>query len=500
MRHTRAARLGGLLGLLAGLGCDGSAAPETDMRTAREPRSTDPELLERWQSAPIFHSGRRLRARSLTGGGDAATFTGFRDSELNVPCGFALADDGEYRCLPEVADGRVRYRDAQCTEPVYEPYWKPQGDECSHATGAFVTDYAGPDQACGEAFRRRVYRVGSALPAGGLYDFGDVGCEPVSVADCPYEVAPVPAEEFERGEFRAEPSDHGIGIEWLEYDDGARVIGRLRDSARDASCGPMPSLFDDRCVPSDQAHAFGDIFSNEGCTGSMVALDFSREPCTDSSVVIVWNANECSVYQPRAFELGSVLSHAFVSTTAGCESYAAPLDQPFYAIGKALTAPELPPLRHARIGRARLVVRYYASLDGQPLLFETEPFYDTKLATPCHPEPFADGTRRCVPAWKQIGDVNQRGPFVDAECTERVVPMLRSTNGCGEDPELVRVHSDEPDLSLEDVYTIGESVSAGTELYYHAGGKCRELTPDPSNKYHRFGKRLDLAVLREVVD
>jgi hypothetical protein len=503
MRHARAARLTGLLSLLGGLACDGQEPVELDGRAAEAPKvAQDPALAESWRASPIFRSGSRLRARIATGGGEAVAFGGFHDSELHVPCGFALAEDGEYRCLPEVADGRIRFLDAECTQPVYDPFGSAEGDGCTTSVGGLVTDWAGPDLTCNEAYRRRVYRVGEALEPAMAYDLGTSGCQPQSVMSCPHQVAPLPAAMFLRGQFEAEPVDHDIAIDWLEYDDGARVIGRLTDSVRQANCGPMPTLFADRCVPTDQAHVFGDIFSSEGCTGSFVALDFSREPCTSSSVVIAWEMDECEDYSLQAFQLGDALTSAFVATKAGCEKHASAPDQGFYAVGAPLSARELPPLRHALAGSARLAVRYYASADGKPLLYDDESFQDKQLDRPCHPEPFADGTQRCVPEWKQIGDVGQAGPFADADCTQRVVPLLAGTSICGgRDPEFVRVHAAVPDLRLTDVFEIGARLPADSmTLFYLDGKTCRSLSPDPFSAYHWVGKRLDLAVVKQTVE
>jgi hypothetical protein len=506
MRHARAARLAGLLGLLGGLACDGQDSAEHDMRAAETPEARpreaqDAELADRWRETPIFRSGSRLRARIATGGGGASAFGGFFDSELHVPCGFALADDGEYRCLPEVADGRIRFLDAECTQPIYEPFDVAQGGGCSSSVGTFITDWAGPDLTCSEAYRRRVMRVGKTLAPVMAYGLGSAGCTRQTVMPCPHEVESLPAEMFMRGRFEVEPADHGITIDWLEYDDGARVIGRLRDSERETNCGPMPAVFADRCIPTDQAHVFGDIFSSEGCTGASVALDFSREPCTTSAVVIAWEMDECQDYSPKAFELGSVLSNAFVSTKGGCEKHVSTPDQWFYAVGEPLAARELPPLRSARVGTARLGVRYYATADGRPLLYDDEPFYDTELDRPCHPEPFADGTQRCVPQWKQIGDIGQAGPFADAACTQRVVPMEVSDTGCRRAPEFVRVHSALPDLRLRDLYEVDAHLSDDDmTLFYLDGKACKPFPAEAGYDYYLAGKRLELAEIKQSIE
>jgi hypothetical protein len=67
------------------------------------------------------HSGSRIKMNMLTTPDGARSFTGWRDTQLDLDCNFQLAGDGVMRCLPttELFDNGVGYfGDAACSIPV----------------------------------------------------------------------------------------------------------------------------------------------------------------------------------------------------------------------------------------------------------------------------------------------------------------------------------------------------------------------------------------------
>lgn len=70
---------------------------------------------------PWGHSGPRIRARVLDGGGDPI-FYGWHDSALATDCQPALASDGVERCMPFRDLAGTIFSDAGCTQPLAVVY------------------------------------------------------------------------------------------------------------------------------------------------------------------------------------------------------------------------------------------------------------------------------------------------------------------------------------------------------------------------------------------
>lgn len=82
------------------------------------------------ESALLFTSGTRLRARFLDGGGAARMFEGWFDTELGIDCTSTPVAGEPNRCLPPLLEGRV-FLDAACALPavesaVFEPGGAPK--------------------------------------------------------------------------------------------------------------------------------------------------------------------------------------------------------------------------------------------------------------------------------------------------------------------------------------------------------------------------------------
>lgn len=126
--------------------------------------------------------------------GDLRVQTGdWRDSELDVPCTFALAEDGVRRCLPishqaPPAIMLTRYTDASCQIPMELGVAEDEAF-CGAAAPRFIRH-----RVAVEPTRYRIHEVGAAY-TGAIYERTDSGCQPSTGSF--YQVGPIiPAEEF----------------------------------------------------------------------------------------------------------------------------------------------------------------------------------------------------------------------------------------------------------------------------------------------------------------
>ncbi|NUP13336.1 MAG: hypothetical protein HOW73_45440 [Polyangiaceae bacterium] len=135
-----------------------------------------------------YENGTRLRARVMHASDGAAQFMGWRDSELDVDCGFTVAADGESRCLPAVffsTTGIGIYADAGCTVRAYQTV-----PSCS---GAVVPKFVVGSGSCDG--KHEAFRVGAAAKA--LYSGEPGNCDPIATPpDGYYETTLEPAASF----------------------------------------------------------------------------------------------------------------------------------------------------------------------------------------------------------------------------------------------------------------------------------------------------------------
>ncbi len=117
-----------------------------------------------------YVEGSRLKAKNIVYADGASQFAGWHDTELDLDCGFGLADDGENRCLPNgpaTYEGTTlaRFSDAGCTQLVVtgggscapKPTHATQYDSCNQKRKVFslgagvATVYAGEPSSCNPA-------------------------------------------------------------------------------------------------------------------------------------------------------------------------------------------------------------------------------------------------------------------------------------------------------------------------------------------------------------
>ncbi len=104
--------------------------------------------------------GSRLKERRYVGEDGSEEFAGFYDSMRKEDCGFSVATDGKYRCMPTRAMGLSIFADAQCSVPVGYVSDPPCG---GFPVGWYFIKYDTSDPC---QYKSIVYSVGAELPAG----------------------------------------------------------------------------------------------------------------------------------------------------------------------------------------------------------------------------------------------------------------------------------------------------------------------------------------------
>jgi hypothetical protein len=490
--------------------CEGAAVPAYDAS-----RATSEPALALWRDRPaqdddhgkqapqpIYSAGSRLQVRVRDGGGEALQPIGLQDSQLGVVCRFALAEDGERRCLPLDAPGGVYFADAECSRRIYAD---PRASAGACAPVAFTYSARASSPSCDEEPLLRVYRTGDAAPDGMIYASTPAGCLPLTAAGCRRELVPEPATSFVRGTYREQTVDGALDAVWIDYDDGARVLDHLRDRARDAECRPEPELAGARCLPVEQAQAYEPQFADAACSGGRVAVDYSRvRPCMRARVAVTSALSECGSYERRLYELGEQLPTLYVGDQGACVERPPQAGEIDYRIGAPLALGSLPLLgqRTANNAAERLALRSYFGDGDQQLL--AAGFFDRALGRDCEAERFRDGILRCVPR-NSDGSAPLRagtdGPYADPDCTTLLLALPARPEACDAGSDMVRVLAT-PASALDSVRRLGVRVDAPATVYARENtrGTCIALRSHADVAYYTLDETVDLAPISERVE
>ncbi len=453
-------------------------------------------------------SGTRIKVRSWKAG-NVALLDELYDSELDVPCGFLRAADGQRRCLPwpvPYEDSvRVVFTDADCEKPIaYTNY-----ADCN--TPARYARDDSPNDAC-QGVGPNVYRLGTEIaPPAATYTRVDGACIVTRLTDAlqfhaverinPSELVSAKVEVVERNE--------KLGVEMLVGSDGSRVPLGLHDMKIGRSCVPIAlgPLGHERLYCLGQlafsVYAFSDAACSEpvaevhGACGSEPRVVLARREVQGPDPL-----EQCSEFWP--YEVGEQisLSSIHLGSTDSCQKADVLDETAYFSLGESIPTGELIELEYAHGGNGRLALEHYesegTSLTSRGLL------WDQELGQQCWLIPVSKETAYCVPGIKEVDTYDTM--FADASCERRVVSVRSS---CGSHPDPIRyiVERVYEQCSLAGVKAMYVASRLESDSYFEADGdgNCVETPIDPSHEYYVAGADISPAdtfgaLTREIDD
>lgn len=320
-------------------------------------------------------SGTRLRPRFVVGDG-LRLFRGWEDAQRGEMCRFAVAADGELRCLPGVP-GLSAFADDRCSTPAIVVSYD---DACAPPTHAWVRTACDP--------RTHLHAVGAAL-ASAFFKAPDGSCLAGSLPlgsvalSAGAEVDPAAFVSARREEG---PASRGLAVTRLVAADGAAGERQLRDPAGSLDCWASAVLGDVRCLPMAPLVAGPPVFGDDACTQPAAYLG-----CHDASHVLLRRADAVELWS-----LGAP-SPAFELAAGSCSAFD-PDPRSARLLGARRAASEFVAGSHLAAGnRLKLDAARFDAI--APLITSQGLPSDVELQdATCLPQAASDGTLRCLPA------------------------------------------------------------------------------------------------------
>lgn len=353
-------------------------------------------------------SGARLRAITYEPASGEPFFGGWYDTELEQTCSFRRNADGRLRCEPhtELTLG-IRYLDAGCTEPVYEPY----APACA-ASYVLPRDLALGTSTCGAPEDRTLHRVGERLEVTQVFQrTSDGGCEARDAMPVVHRLTPV-----DPSIFVAADDVQGMGA-WLARDrlvaeDGTTQPLGLRDTRRGESCAVTDLEFQGTSfsrAPCMPLYPGASIFTGGASCDATWAMPAGCEAPLE--VVAQQTEGECGTITSIEVFRGTPVPESELTLGPECA-----LGFPVTGAVSLEPADDAVPWLTREVRGPGRVQRMVWALDD---LEAVSAPYDAELETTCRPATTADGELRCVP---RIASGPGRDPlFVDDACTQRGV-------------------------------------------------------------------------------
>jgi len=368
--------------------------------------------------------GDRLVARTLSYAGGSAIQIDWYDQELETPCEFREAADGQLRCLPRARSARLGYPSADCEEGSLLIELYPLFDEPS-ANFAVRVD----SQACPST--QRVFRIGAKQGGPIYFIHSDGACrEGGSWEELEFHLA----EEVAPEEMVA--ADHvPVGEGRLQrYVDAARdgaqqSTSQFHDIELDDSCSfAMASDGSERCLPdriqvspfTPDATCVRRAVQTRPCRQSNFAWQADESTCGDTRRAYRLG-DEAAIELPLYYEVGGICRAAdneqqwpdLVGRWVGAEL------EPSGLVGADLE------LR----GAGRVRDRWAVLADGTSVFRD---WWDSELESTCSGLRLQDGTTVCMP--ERMPWVDAESYFTDFECTKATSVVVR--NDCTTDVSL----------------------------------------------------------------
>jgi hypothetical protein len=368
--------------------------------------------------------GDRLVARTLSYPGGSAIQIDWYDQELDTPCEFGVAADGQLRCLPRARSARVGYPSADCEEGTLLIELYPLLDEPS-ANFAVRFD----SQACPAT--QRVFRIG-AEQGGPIYFIASDGVcrEGGSWEELEFHLA----EEVAPEEMVA--ADHvPVGEGRLQ-----RYVDVARDGAQQRTSQFHDIELDDRCsfaMASDRSErCLPDRTQVSPFTpdATCVRQAVQTRPCHQSN--FAWQADESTCGDTRrAYQLGDeAASELLLYYEVGGVCRLADPEQQWPDIvvrwvGAALEPSDLVGADLEMRGAGRVRDRWAVLADGTSVFRD---WWDSELESTCSGLRLQDGTIVCKP--ERMPWVDSNSYFSDSACANATSVVVR--NDCTTDVSL----------------------------------------------------------------
>ncbi len=480
MRHGSALAIvlfGSLFALASCSSDSGDASPSGDDDTTTDDTGDGGSQ----EPLPEYKSGTRLRANLVGGQGDAKLFTGWYDKTLKANCAFALAEDGQQRCLPSGAELGSTYSDSACTlrAVVVTPTCK-------------VPAFAVGEGTCEQG--PVVLRVGSKLTTTLLYvkqKSGSCASLPANGQDVYEAVAPVAAGDMVSAEESTGTSKDGLAVLSRIAEDGAVETISAVDTEHAGLCDAKTGN-SGRCLPSQTAFE-QTFFKDAGCKTSAAIYSSSTTSCgrTPSAVLRPsGSASTCGDTAPSYAAVGAKVSGTVYQNQGVCEA-STETSASFYEVGQAMALTDFPALKNQETGSSRIQVRSATSSSGMHIL--DRGLFDQDRSEECAPAPASDGATRCLPLSSSRNDVRY---FSDAKCTK---PIAFVGSECTP-PSSVRLVTNLATACGEynvRVFQVGEKTSP-TTIYQSNGGSC-DATPAPSGTdLYRADEEIPASAFAEI--
>jgi len=397
-------------------------------------------------------SGSRLHRRALATPDGATSEVGLWDSELEVPCTFERAGDGEQRCMPKLP-GEMMFSDPECTQPVIASYWS-----CEETDFRYARDYLGESD-CEwtiETFEAIEGEVPAQIPVFSDWT-GECAAQGSRLA---VPAQPMADDALIRATFIEQPRAAGMSMRILLADDGAVWPDEVLDEGRAERC--KPDAQSGRCIPASSA-GFGhwSTLLDAACEQRVVAVD----ACDGSAL-----RGRESVCDPWSlYEYGDEVDAAGVSLLGEdgvCEA-AEGATGTHVTVGPLIPVETFPAVETVTVGEGRLREQRLVDAAGDSLATSTwgRTLYDTELGERCAPRWTADGVIRCLPPAASLSSLPL---FADDDCTQRVV---RGYSAECEVPATILSYAvqDEGCSGASSIYELGEALDT-EEVYWELGG------------------------------
>ncbi|MBV8756083.1 MAG: hypothetical protein JO257_02335 [Deltaproteobacteria bacterium] len=326
---------------------------------------------------PWWHSGPRLRARLLVGGGDPI-FYGWHDTALASDCQPTLASDGVERCMPFRARVGPYFADAACTQSLAIVYKGTCGSD-SYAfddSAGSVTEYPIAGLFAGTVYQNVGGCTIASLPINTEAHIIGAAAQPTQFLASTYHRQQV-------GSFLHSFNDYADGA---TIDIGSLVLGNTSCAPQLTQLGPAP------CTAGARRATLG--YSDAMCTKPV--LIWARTPYDPPT------ASELVVYPPQACDSAYTYYQTIANVTGpsyyikhpgSCDMIPTPGNVVMYTAtqmadpsptGTIVKGPD----------RGRIGTFYWIGPDQVGIAVGN---FDQQLGLPCLPFNASDGMLRCLP-------------------------------------------------------------------------------------------------------